>query len=99
MSKKVSSNGIGIGTLIFIVFLTLKLGEIGQVANWSWWWVTSPLWIPLVIVLGILTVVGLFALIVAIFPINSNKTPTKARKSKFESKIEELREKNNYNNN
>ena len=23
-----------------------KLAEIGVVATWSWWWVTSPLWIP-----------------------------------------------------
>ena len=32
---------IGGGTL-FIVFLVLKLTN---VINWSWWWVTSPLWI------------------------------------------------------
>jgi len=54
MSKKaeeVSSSGIGITTLIFIVFLVLKLAKIGDVANWSWWWVASPLWIPLVLVL------------------------------------------------
>lgn len=30
---------------VFIVFLVLKLAEIGVVASWSWWWVTSPLWI------------------------------------------------------
>lgn len=32
-------------TILFVVFLTLKLAEIGAVADWSWWWVTSPLWI------------------------------------------------------
>ena len=33
---------IGIGTILFVVFLILKLcGTI----SWSWWWVTSPLWI------------------------------------------------------
>jgi len=36
--------------VIFIVFLVLKLAGIGQVANWSWWWVFSPLWIPFVII-------------------------------------------------
>jgi hypothetical protein len=51
-TRKVSSSGIGLGTLIFIVFLVLKLAEIGQVAHWSWWWVTSPLWIPIVIIIG-----------------------------------------------
>ena len=35
--------------VIFIVFLVLKLAGIGQVANWSWWWVFSPLWIPFVL--------------------------------------------------
>lgn len=29
-------------TVVFIVFLILKLTN---VIDWSWWWVTSPLWI------------------------------------------------------
>jgi len=33
--------------VLFIVFLVLKLtGNI----DWSWWWVTSPLWIHLIFV-------------------------------------------------
>lgn len=47
MSKESTSSGIGICGFIFLIFLVLKLAEIGAVANWSWWWVTSPLWIPL----------------------------------------------------
>ena len=39
-----SSGGIGLGGLMFIVFLTLKLCH---VIDWSWWWVTAPLWIPI----------------------------------------------------
>tara|TARA_R110002096_G_scaffold339443_1_gene532775 strand:+ start:357 stop:581 length:225 start_codon:yes stop_codon:yes gene_type:complete len=31
--------------LIFLIFLTLKLAEVGVVATWSWWWVACPLWI------------------------------------------------------
>jgi hypothetical protein len=46
-----TSSGIGCGTLVFLIFLTLKLAGIGQVAEWSWWWVSSPLWIPIVLVL------------------------------------------------
>lgn len=34
-------------TLLFLMLLFLKLGEFGVVANWSWWWVTAPLWIPI----------------------------------------------------
>jgi hypothetical protein len=36
--------------MLFIVFLTLKL--VGAI-TWSWWWVTAPLWIPLLILLVI----------------------------------------------
>jgi small Trp-rich protein len=44
-----SSSGIGIVGMIFIVLLFLKLAEIGPVADWSWWWITSPLWISTLI--------------------------------------------------
>ena len=53
MKDNKTTSGIGLGGVIFIVFLILKLVGIGQVANWSWWWVTSPLWIPAAIVLGL----------------------------------------------
>ena len=35
-----------------IVFVTFKLTG---VINWSWWWVTSPLWLPLVSALALMT--------------------------------------------
>lgn len=49
MSDKNSGAGGGIGFsgVLFIVFLVLKLCK---VINWSWWWVTAPLWIPAIIV-------------------------------------------------
>ena len=63
----VNKSGISLGGLVFIVFLALKLAGIGQVATWSWWWVTSPLWIGvaiyLVIVLGAVAI-GLLGLII-----------------------------------
>lgn len=52
---------ISVPVLVFIVFLTLKLAEIGVVATWSWWWVTAPLWGGLAIVL----VVCMMAILVA----------------------------------
>ena len=56
MSNKNNSNGFGLGTILFLIFLTLKLtGNI----DWSWWWVTSPLWIPLTILLIVFAVLGL----------------------------------------
>lgn len=58
-----SSNSIGLSTILFLIFLTLKLGGWGVVATWSWWWVCSPLWIPLVVVGIILLVVFVIAFI------------------------------------
>ena len=55
MSDKNSSRGgIGIGMVLFVVFLVLKLtGNI----DWSWWWVTAPLW-------GTITFIIVFAIVV-----------------------------------
>lgn len=54
--KEGASGGIGFAGALFLVFLVLKLcGVIG----WSWWWVTSPLWIPPLAFCAILLAVGL----------------------------------------
>lgn len=57
--------GLGLGGVLFIVFLILKLTG---VITWSWWWVTAPLWIGIPIVLGILAIVGIIALICRAYP-------------------------------
>ena len=64
--EKVTSSGIGLGGFIFIVFLVMKLAEIGQVAHWSWWWVTSPLWIPIALILGVMGIIALVAIIASL---------------------------------
>jgi len=40
--KKVSSGGLGLASVLGIIFIVLKL--VG-VINWSWIWVLSPFWI------------------------------------------------------
>ncbi len=54
-------NGLGFGTILFLIFLVLKLG-VGDttVQSWSWWWVFAPLWIPVAIllVIGLITVIA-----------------------------------------
>lgn len=42
------SNGDNVPLLLFVVFLILRLTGC---IDWSWWWVTSPLWIPVIVVL------------------------------------------------
>ena len=49
-----NNKGIKFITSATIVLIILKLLDVGLVANWSWWWVFSPLWVP----------AGLWALIV-----------------------------------
>ena len=43
-SNSSSSGGLGFGGALCLLFIGLKLGE---VIDWSWWWVLSPLWIGL----------------------------------------------------
>ena len=53
--SKSSSSGMGLGSVLFVVFLVLKLTDH---IDWSWWWVTSPLWISGLI--GVLVVLLVF---------------------------------------
>ena len=44
-----SSVGIGFAGLLTIVLIVLKL--LGKI-DWSWWWVLSPMWISILIVVA-----------------------------------------------
>jgi len=37
---------IDVQSILFIVYTILKLTG---VIDWSWWWITSPLWIPTIL--------------------------------------------------
>lgn len=53
--------------ITFIVFLILKLTE---VIDWSWWFITAPLWVGLAIILValvILVAIGLIVTIIVLF--------------------------------
>lgn len=50
--------GVGIGMVLFIIFLILKLTD---TIDWSWWWVTCPLWAPFAIFTAIMIVLFLGA--------------------------------------
>lgn len=55
------SNGLGLGGILTIVFVTLKVLEIGPVAAWSWWWVLSPLWIGLIVFILLIVIIAILA--------------------------------------
>lgn len=61
--KKSKEYSIELSGILFVVFLVLKLAKIGEVADWSWWWVTCPLWITPAIVLAI-AVIGLLFVVI-----------------------------------
>lgn len=42
-----SSGGVGVGGLLLVTFIVLKL--LGKI-DWSWWWVLAPAWIGAIIV-------------------------------------------------
>ena len=54
------SGGIGITGALTIVFIVLKLTNN---IDWSWWWVLSPIWISILLVVFILLIVFIIYLI------------------------------------
>ncbi|MCV9929494.1 hypothetical protein OIU83_17670 [Flavobacterium sp. LS1R49] len=46
-SNSTQQNGIGFGGILTIVFIILKLTKY---IDWSWWWVLSPVLIPIAFV-------------------------------------------------
>lgn len=46
----VSGGGMGLFGAMFLLFLGLKLA--GAI-DWSWWWVTAPLWAPLTLLCAV----------------------------------------------
>lgn len=57
--KNESTNhyGIGFSGLLTIAFIVLKL--IGTI-SWSWWWVLSPIWIEILLIVLACAIVVLF---------------------------------------
>lgn len=63
MSKESSAvgGGISIFTLLAVAFVVLKLCK---VIGWSWWWVLSPVWIPICIGIIFVFLMALINLVV-----------------------------------
>lgn len=56
-----SSGGLGVFTIVGVIFVVLKLLKVEPVKDWSWWWVLSPFWIGLAFV-GLVILIVLIAL-------------------------------------
>ena len=59
--KSSTTGGISFGTVLFLIFLVLKLTHL---IDWSWWWVTAPLWIPLGLVIIIIAIGAIIAAVI-----------------------------------
>lgn len=56
MANDNSSSGIGMPAILFLIFLVLKLT--GYI-DWSWWWVTAPMWAGVILVLIVVILVAI----------------------------------------
>ena len=52
---KTASNS---GTLVFLLFAVFLVLKLTGVVDWSWWWVTSPLWLAVLATAAVLILVG-----------------------------------------
>lgn len=57
---KYKYSGLGLIDALFLLFLGLKLGG---VITWSWWWVFSPIWIPVLFIIILLIGLGIITMI------------------------------------
>lgn len=65
--REAKSGGIGVLGVLGVVFVTLKLLGIGQVATWSWLRVLAPFWIGIAFVLVAAAAAALIALLAIVF--------------------------------
>jgi len=81
MAKNSGSSGLSLPGVLFIIFLILKLtGNI----DWSWWWVTSPLWIPVVLFIGLVFV--LIGVLLAALALGMSMEDIKSKSKKISDK-------------
>ena len=70
-NKTIAVNtGTSSSFLLFLVFLVLKLTN---VINWSWWWITAPLWVPIGLIIATDLIFGLVYEIIGLVAIKKIK--------------------------
>jgi hypothetical protein len=64
MMMNTKNDGSSLTGILLVVFIVLKLTNL---INWSWLWVLSPLWIPVSIVVILVSLTALLVLIMEAF--------------------------------
>lgn len=62
-----ASGGLGLCSVLTIIFVVLKVLGVAPVATWSWIWVLSPLWIGFALGMSLLILFLIIGVIVAVF--------------------------------
>ena len=62
MNKESASGGVGFFGLLALILITLRLTG---VIDWSWWWITAPLWSGCALIIIIMIAVLALAVWVA----------------------------------
>lgn len=57
--KQIGCSAVSMPNALFLVFLVLKLTG---VIDWSWWWITSPLWMGVIFAIVITIVITILEL-------------------------------------
>ncbi|NPV13173.1 MAG: hypothetical protein HPY57_15510 [Ignavibacteria bacterium] len=71
MSKNgATKSGISTSMLLFFIFLVLKLTN---TIDWSWWWVTCPLWAGFALIGAVIVIIFVISIIVTLFKILNNQ--------------------------
>lgn len=55
----------GSGNGMFTLFTILLILKLTDTIDWSWWWITSPLWMPILILFVMFILFILIVLIVS----------------------------------
>jgi uncharacterized integral membrane protein len=52
-----NGGGMGLGTILFLIFLVLKLTNY---IDWSGWWVSAPLWVTAILYIVIAIIMATY---------------------------------------
>lgn len=86
---QVNNNGIGFLGLLTIVFITLKLTK---AIDWSWWWITSPIWGVVAFYAIVILFFVLFGTVLKKTKEDENSVTYRAAESKFQKRMREMME-------
>jgi len=64
MMMNTKNDGSSLTGVLLVMFIVLKLTH---TINWSWWWVLSPLWMPIAMVAALTLLTALVVLIMEAF--------------------------------